>query len=193
MPPMPDGCKEGILKGLYKFRASQKDDADARVQLLGSGAILNETLKAKDILEGDYNISADVWSVTSYKELHTDALDAERWNMFHPGEDPRVPYITETLQSETGSIFVAASDYMKALPESVASWIPGRLVALGTDGFGRSESREDLRDFFEVDAKHIVLAALYGLSREGEVEPKLVQQAIQDLKINPEKANPRIT
>ena len=193
MPPMPDGCKEGILKGLYKFKASRNDDADARVQLLGSGAILNETLKAKNILEGEYNISADVWSVTSYKELHTDALDTERWNMFHPEEDPRVPYITETLQSETGSVFVAASDYMKALPESVASWIPGRLVALGTDGFGRSESRADLRDFFEVDAKHIILAALYGLSREGEVEPKLVQQAIRDLKINPEKANPRIT
>ncbi len=193
MPPIPDGCKEGILRGMYQFRSSEKEEAEARVQLLGSGPILNETLKAKAILEDQYNIAADVWSVTSYKELHTDALDVERWNMFHPEEDPRNPYITETLQKHAGSVFVAASDYMKALPESVASWIPGRLVALGTDGFGRSESRADLRDFFEVDAKHIVLAALHGLSREDALESKAVQQAIKDLNINPEKANPRIT
>src|SRR5690606_29954126 len=119
--------------------------------LFGSGSIMNEVLKAQEMLAG-YGVAADVWSVTSYKELRRDALACDRWNMLDPGEKPRVPYVTECLKDAPG-VFVAASDYIKALPDSIARWIPGRFVPLGTDGFGRSETREALRDFFEVDAR----------------------------------------
>ena len=130
-----------------------------------------------------------MWSVTSYKELYRDANDCERWNMLHPGEAPRVPFVTETLKDAPGP-FVAASDYMKVLPESLAKWVPGQLVALGTDGFGRSESRAALRDFFEVDAKHIVLATLGALARENKISIDVVKQAVHDLGIDAEKLNP---
>jgi pyruvate dehydrogenase E1 component len=141
----------------------------------------------------------DVWSVTSYKELYRDANDCARWNMLHPTAEPKVPYVTQTLRTATGP-FVAASDYMKILPESIAQWVPGKLVSLGTDGFGRSENRESLRDFFEVDAKHIVLATLHALAGEqgnqkdsGVVNAKSLDQAVHDLGINPEKRNPAVT
>src|SRR5262249_3145287 len=139
-----------------------------------------------------YGVAADVWSVTSYKELYREANNCERWNMLHPGEKPKVPYVTETLKSAPG-VFVAASDYMKVLPESIGQWVPRRLVSLGTDGFGRSENRAALRDFFEVDAKHIVLATLTALQREQQVQADVVQKAIRELGINPEKANPAIS
>jgi pyruvate dehydrogenase E1 component len=188
---MPEGqdVREGILRGLYRFKASARKDAKLRAQLFGSGPIMYEVLKAQQILEEKYGVGADVWSVTSYKQLYREANDCERWNMLHPGAAPKVPYISQILQGAPG-VFVAASDYMKVLPESIARWVPGRLVALGTDGFGRSESRVSLRDFFEVDAKHVVLAALCGLVREKQLTQQIVQQAIQDLGINPEKANP---
>jgi len=189
MPAMPKNAREGILRGIYKLQSSRKQKPRARAQLLGSGAIMNEALQARDILEKEYNVAADVWSVTSYKELHREALDIERWNRLHP-DDQKVPYVTQALETKESTVYVAASDYLKALPESIASWIPGRLVSLGTDGFGRSESRRALRDFFEVDAKHIVLAALHGLAKEGELETDVVKQAIQDLGIDTEKANP---
>ena len=194
MPAMPDGAevRDGILKGMYLFKRSQKKDAKLRAQLLGSGAIMFEVLKAQEILESKYGVSADVWSVTSYKELYRDGNDCERWNMLHPGEKPKVPYVTQTLQSTEG-VLVAASDYMKVLPESIAQWMPRPLVSLGTDGFGRSEGRAALRDFFEVDAKHIALATLHALAREKKIESKVVNQAIKELGINPEKANPAIT
>jgi pyruvate dehydrogenase E1 component len=194
MPAMPDGAgvREGILKGMYLFKPSQKKDVKLRAQLLGSGAIMFEVLKAQEILEGKYGVSADVWSVTSYKELYRNGNDCERWNMLHPGEKPKTPYVTQRLQGADG-VLVAASDYMKVLPESIAQWMPRPLVSLGTDGFGRSEGRAALRDFFEVDAKHIVLATLHALAREKKIEFKIVNQAIKELGINPEKANPAIS
>ncbi|NLN28245.1 MAG: pyruvate dehydrogenase (acetyl-transferring), homodimeric type [Firmicutes bacterium] len=186
-PPMPEGVEEGILKGMYRFRKSGKQ-AKHKAHLFGSGSILNEALKAAEILEADYDVSADVWSVTSYKNLHRDALDTERWNMLHPDE-PKEAYVTRLLKDEEG-VFVAASDYVKALPESIARWIPGRFHTLGTDGFGLSESRAALRDYFEVDARYIVLATLYTLYRDGKVSKTQVKKAIKDLNIDPDKVNP---
>jgi len=188
-PPMPEGVKEGILRGLYRFRASARKSVRLRAHLLGSGAILNEALQAQKILEEKFNVAADVWSVTSYKELYRNAVEVEHWNMLHPNEEPRIPYVTEQLRSEKG-VFVAASDYVKAVPESISRWIPGEWVALGTDGFGRSDTRAALRDFFEVDARHIALAALYALAKQGKLSRVVVQKAMRDLEIDPQKANP---
>ena len=148
-------------------------------------------LKAQGLLE-KYGVAADVWSVTSHKELYRDANDCERWNMLHPGDTPKVPFVTRQLK-DTQGVLVAASDYMKILPESISQWMPRPLLSLGTDGFGRSEGRASLRDFFEVDAKHIVLATLHALAREKKIEVKTINQAIKDLGINPEKANPAIS
>lgn len=191
-PPMPDGVKEGILKGMYKFKASENKNTKLHAHLFGSGAILNETLKAQKLLGEKYDVAADVWSVTSYKELYRDGHEAERWNMLHPSEIPRVPYITQCLQDASG-VFIAASDFSKALPDSIYRWFPKPLVSLGTDGFGRSDSRRALRDFFEVDARFITLAALAALAREKEIKTDVVQHAIKDLEINPGKANPMIS
>ena len=194
MPPMPEGkdVRSGILKGLYRFKTSEKKDVKPRAQLFGSGAIMFEVLKAQQILEDKYGVASDVWSVTSYKELYRDGNDCERWNMLHPGAKPRVPFVTEQLKDAPG-VLVAASDYMKVLPESIAQWMPRKLVSLGTDGFGRSENRVALRDFFEVDAKHIVLATLNALAAEKQIKLDVVQQAVKDLGINPEKPNPAIS
>src|ERR1700693_1112896 len=194
MPEMPKGeyVREGVLRGLYRFKATDAADAKLRVQLLGSGTSMYEVLKAQTILKEKYGVAGDVWSVTSYKELYRDANDCERWNMLHPGESPRVPFVTEILKDAPGP-FIAASDYMKVLPESLAKWVPGQLVSLGTDGFGRSENRAALRDFFEVDAKHIVLATLGALAREKKIGSDVVKRAIQELGINPDKANPAIS
>jgi pyruvate dehydrogenase E1 component len=206
MLPMPDGVRDGILKGMYKLRsangqpapdagqksrAAQKKPA-LRAQLLGSGAILNEVLKAQEILGTRYNVAADVWSVTSYSELYRDGHTAERWNRLHPAGSPRVPYVTQCLADSDG-VIVAASDYVKALPDSIDRWMPRRLTSLGTDGFGRSEGRASLRDFFEVDAKSIVGATLSALAQEGTLDAATVQKAIQDLGINPDKPNPAIS
>ena len=191
MPAMPDGIREGILRGMYCFKPSRRTDLKLGAQLFGSGAIMFEVLRAQDILE-KYGVAADVWSVTSYKELYREANDCERWNMLHPGETPKMPYVTRHLK-DTQGVLVAASDYMKILPESVAQWMPRPLVSLGTDGFGRSEGRASLRDFFEVDAKHIVLATLHALAREKKIESKTVNQAIKELGINPDKTNPAIS
>jgi pyruvate dehydrogenase E1 component len=194
MPEMPkDGnVREGVLRGLYRFNTSDASDTNLRAQLLGSGTIMYEVLKAQTILKEKYGVAADVWSVTSYKELYRDANDCERWNLLHPGDAVKVPFITQTLKDASGP-FIAASDYMKVLPESLAKWVPGQLVSLGTDGFGRSESRAALRDFFEVDAKHIVLATLGALVREKKIGVDIMRKAIQDLGINPEKLNPAIS
>ncbi len=191
MPEMPDGVKEGIIRGIYRFKKSSKR-SKLKAHLFGSGAIMNEALKAQKILEDDYKVSADVWSVTSYKELYKDGLEVEHWNRLHPAEKPRIPFVTQQLSKEKG-VFIAASDYVKALPKSISEWVPGRLIALGTDGFGRSEDRAGLRDFFEVDAKFIVLGALHALAEEGQIEGDTVAQAIQDLGIDPEKANPMVS
>jgi len=190
MPAMPDGAREGILRGMYRLRASEKK-SKARAQLLGSGAILNEVVKAQQILE-QFDVSADVWSVTSYQELYRDGHAADRWNRLHPGEQPRVPYVTQCLGKVDG-VFVAASDYVKVLPDGIDRWLPRRLTSLGTDGFGRSEGRASLRDFFEVDAKHIAHATLVDLARAGSIDASVPQKAIAGLGINPEKPNPAIS
>ncbi len=189
-PAMPKGVEAGILQGLYLF--SPAADGKPEVQLFGSGAILNEALKAQKILADQYNVHAAVWSATSYKLLHDDALDAERWNRLHPDEAPKTSYLENTLSGVSGP-FIAACDYVKAVPLSVANWIPGKFTVLGTDGFGRSDGRESLREFFEVDAANIVLAALYELSLAGMVADKLVKQAVEDLKQDPDKANPLLS
>jgi pyruvate dehydrogenase E1 component len=189
MPPMPEGVRDGILKGLYRFRASSAPDRAARAQLFGSGAILPEVIKAQEILESKYNVGADVWSVTSYSELYRDGHAAERWNMLHPGETPRVPYVTLCLKDARG-VLVAASDYVKALPDSIDRWLPRPLNTLGTDGFGRSENRAGLREFFEVDYRYIVVATLAALAREGTIGVSVVQKAIKTHNINPDKSDP---
>ncbi|MBP8132569.1 MAG: pyruvate dehydrogenase (acetyl-transferring), homodimeric type [Candidatus Hydrogenedentes bacterium] len=191
MPPMPDGdaVEDGILRGMYKFRASPRKDLPLRAQLLGSGAIMNETLKAQAMLE-QYGVAADCWSVTSYKELRNDALDADRHNLLHPDGQRRIPYVTQCLRNEEG-VVVAASDYMKLLPDGLARWVPHRMVSLGTDGFGRSESRESLRTHFEVDARFITAAALSALAQEGQLAPEAVARAFAGLEIDPDKVNPR--
>jgi pyruvate dehydrogenase E1 component len=188
MPAMPKGVEEGILKGLYKVKASGSRKAKVKAQLFGSGAILNEALKAQTLLT-KYGVAADVWSVTSYKQLHVDGEATDRWNMLHPEDKAKLPYLTKCLKGAEGPI-VAASDYVKALPESVSRWCPRPFVALGTDGFGRSEGRRELRDFFEVDARFITLATLNALVREGKTEAKTAVKAIKDLDIDPEKVDP---
>jgi pyruvate dehydrogenase E1 component len=189
MPPMPEGAQAGILQGLYRFRATPIPDARLRAQLFGSGAILPEVVKAQELLASQYGVGADVWSVTSYNELYRDGHAAERWNLLHPGEAPRVPYVTQALQDAPG-VFVAASDYVKALPDSIDRWLPRPLVALGTDGFGRSDSRAALRDFFEVDHRYVVVGVLGALAREGSIDLSIVREAITKLGIDPEKKNP---
>jgi pyruvate dehydrogenase E1 component len=188
MPPMPAGAREGILKGLYRFRKAGAKQARARVQLVGSGAILNEVVKAQELLDG-YGVSADVWSATSYNELYRDAHRTERWNLLHPGEKARTPYVAEMLAGEPGMI-VAASDYIKSQTDMIARWIKKPVVTLGTDGFGRSEDRPSLRRHFEVDARHVTAATLSALAREGTLDLKEVQKAFADLEINPEKVDP---
>ena len=181
-----------ILRGLYRLRPAGIKGKGSKVHLFGSGPILLKALEAQIILAEQFGIAADVWSATSYKELRRDALAAERWNLLHPEEEPRRSYLEQLLENEEG-VFVAASDYMKVLPESLGKWVPGQLVSLGTDGFGRSEGRASLRDFFEVDAKHIVLATLVALAREKQIGPDVLKKAVQELGINPEKANPAIS
>lgn len=192
MPEMPKGAKEGIIKGMYKFKSSSLKKADAKAQLFGSGTILNQVLQAQEILEKDYNVSADVWSVTSYKELRNDALDVERYNMLNPDKKQKTPYITQQLEKEEG-VFVASSDYVKALPDSIAKWFPRTLYSLGTDGFGRSGSRRALRDFFEVDYRHVVYATLGALVKEGKIKDTVLKKAKKDLEINPDKLNPMVS
>ena len=190
MPPMPEGVAEGILSGLYKFRRSSLP-SPLRAQLFGSGPILREALRAQGILEERYGVSADVWSATSYKQLRSDALNVRRWNMLHPGEEPRRSYIEQTLENEEG-VFVAASDYMRLVPDQIAPWVPGGLTTLGTDGFGRSDTRPALRRYFEVDAEFIVIAALYALAEQGHLKMADVEKAIRELGVDPEKVHPVI-
>ncbi|MCL4814540.1 MAG: pyruvate dehydrogenase (acetyl-transferring), homodimeric type [Vicinamibacteraceae bacterium] len=191
-PAMPKGARDGILKGMYKLKTTDKPRAKARAQLFGSGAILPEVLHAQALLEEKYGVGADVWSVTSYSQLYRDGNAADRWNMLHPDEKPRQPWVSECLEHAPG-VLVAASDYVKALPRAIDSWLPRPLTSLGTDGFGRSESRASLRDFFEVDARFVTYATLVALAREGKIDAKVVRQAIKDLDINPDKADPAIS
>ena len=192
MPVMPQGSREGILKGLYRFRATSLPDVRSRAQLFGSGAILPEVIKAQEILESTYNVGADVWSVTSYGELYRDGHACERWNLLHPDAPARVPYVTQCVADAPG-VLVAASDYVKALPDSIDKWLPRPLLTLGTDGFGRSENRAGLREFFEVDHRYVIIATLGALARDGKIDSSIVQQALKTHNINPEKPNPAIS
>ncbi len=188
MPSMPEGSQEGILKGIYRFRPAL-GKGKAVVQLFGSGPILNEALRAQEILNEKYGVQADVWSVTSYNQLRREALETERWNRLHPAEKERVPYIVSAISKAEGPI-VAASDYMKIVPDQLSPWLQGRLITLGTDGFGRSDNREYLRRHFEVNAESIAAAALSRLARDGKFDAKKIGKAFEELGIDTEKIDP---
>lgn len=187
-PPQPEGCEEGILNGLYKVKKS-KSKAKQKVQLFGSGVILREALKAADILEKQFSIAADVWSVTSFNRLRSEAMAAERWNDLHPTKKPRESYLESTLKKEKGP-FIAVSDYMRIHAEGISRWVPGGLHCLGTDGAGRSSSREELRRYFEIDGEMIALKAINVLANEGSLDKKDVAEAMKKLSIDADKAHP---
>ena len=194
-PALPDHLsaaevKEGVLRGLYLYKPSSKKRSKLKAQLFGSGSIMLEVLKAQELLS-DYNVAADVWSVTSYKSLHQDALRVERRNRLHPEEEPEKAFVYEALK-DTKGVLVAASDYMKILPDALSRHLPRPIVSLGTDGFGRSEAREELRNHFEVDARFITLATLYALQQEGQLEASVVAKAIKDLDIDPDKLDAHV-
>jgi pyruvate dehydrogenase E1 component len=193
MPPMPAGCEEGILKGAYKLRDVPAEAAQGKaatklppVQLLGSGTILREVIRAAELLAGQFGVSSTVWSVTSWKELRREAQECRRWNMLHPTAEPRQSYLEQTIAAADG-VFVAASDHVRAVPEQLDPWIPGGLFVMGTDGFGRSETRGPLRRHFEVDAECIVIGTLSRLAAEGAIGKEAVAEAITRLGVNPDK------
>ncbi|MFQ5589613.1 MAG: pyruvate dehydrogenase (acetyl-transferring), homodimeric type [Phycisphaerae bacterium] len=188
-PPMPAGVEEGILKGLYKYRSVEQHEGRPRVHLFGSAAILREALAAQDILAERFGVAADVWSATSYAQLRRDALACERWNLLHPEGPRRIPYISQVLNDQPFPI-VATGDYMKLVPDQIARWVPGGFCSLGTDGYGRSEARAELRDYFEVDARYVTLAALNELAKVGLFDRAGLCRAVKELDINPDKLDP---
>jgi pyruvate dehydrogenase E1 component len=185
-PAMPEGSREGIVKGMYRIREAGKS---AKIQLLGAGTILRETLAAADILKREFKIDADVWSVTSFNELRRDGIDKERWNLMHPDKPRKISYVEEQLAPTKGPI-VAASDYMRTVADQIRPYVPRSYSVLGADGFGRSDRRSELRRFFEVDRNYITLAALKALADAGEIPVKVVAEAVKKLGIDPEKPNP---
>ncbi len=186
-PPMPAGVEDGILKGMYLLQVGGQ--GQIRVQLMGSGTILREVLAAAKLLNDDFGIPSDIWSVTSFNELRRDALATERWNQLHPEDEPRTSYLENCLANRAGP-YVAATDYMKIVPDQVQRWIPGRYVTLGTDGYGRSDDRDALRQFFEVDERYIAVTALKALADDGALDQKTVSQAIRKYGIDPDKPDP---
>jgi len=194
MPPMQKDVRDGILKGIYKYSSGPKSSSKKKLlkaHIFGSGSILREAIRARELLK-KFNVSADVWSVTSYKALRQNALKTERWNMLHPGRKPKIPYLSKVLKKEKG-VFVAASDYMKLVPDQINRWVPGGLFTLGTDGFGRSDTRESLRRHFEIDAEFICLAVLNQLSKRGDLDSKVVQKAVKKFGIDSDKADPLVS
>jgi pyruvate dehydrogenase E1 component len=189
-PALPDGAEPGILKGLYLLKES-KTKAKQRVQMLGSGTILREVIAAAELLEKDWGVTSDVWSATSFTELRRDGLAAERWNLLHPEDKARVPYVTQCLEKRAGPV-VAASDYMKTFADQIRPFVPRDRVykVLGTDGFGRSDSRAMLRHFFEVNRYFIAIAALKALAESGEGKAKTVSEAIKKYGIDRDKPDP---
>ena len=189
-PPMPEGVTEGILKGMYLLeRGGDSKKGRPRVQLMGSGTILREVQAAAKLLDERFGVDADVWSVTSFSELRREALAVERWNELHPLTEPKTSYVSSCFAGQKGP-FIAATDYMKTVPDQIRQWVPGRYVTLGTDGYGRSDGRKALREFFEVDQNSIVVAALKALADDGAIEHKVVDGAIRELGIDPEKPDP---
>jgi len=183
--PMPEGVEEAIVRGLYRFKEGPEGKSH-RVHLLGSGPMVEQAIRAQAMLAGDHDVAADVWSATSYHQLRVDALEVERWNRLHPDQPRRKPFVTEALEAHDGGPVIAVSDSMKSVPDQIARWVPQPFLSLGTDGFGRSDTREALRRFFEVDAEHIVVASLAALSEIGEVKAESVADAIEEYGIEPE-------
>ncbi len=188
-PAMPEGAEEGILKGLYKVRRMEKPGKKPRIHLFGSDAILREALKAQVLLDEKFGVAADVWSATSYSNLRRDALACERWNLLHPDKPQKTPYVQQALSDEPWPV-VATGDYMKAVPDQISRWVPAGMFCLGTDGFGRSEARADLRNYFEIDARYVALGALTELARIGKFDKAKLPAAIKTLDINPDKLDP---
>ena len=186
-PPMPAGVEDGILRGMYLLQVGGQ--GKIRVQLMGSGTILREVLGAAEILETDFGIPSDVWSVTSFNELRRDALTVERWNQLHPEDEPRKCYIEECLANRPGP-YIAATDYMKIVPDQIQRWVPGSFISLGTDGYGRSDARKALRQHFEIDQRYIALTALNALADDGVLDQKTVAQAIHKFGIDPDRPDP---
>jgi pyruvate dehydrogenase E1 component len=187
-PAMPEGLdEEGILRGLYRFKEAS-GELPHRAQLFGSGPMIQIALRAQELL-AEHDVAADVWSAPSYQQLRMDALETERWNRLHPGEAKRTPYVTRALNGAEGPI-VAVTDSMKAIPDQIARWVPQPFVPLGTDGFGRSDTRDALRRFFEVDAEHAVVATLSALADLGEVKPEAVAEAIEKYDLDPDHPSP---
>jgi pyruvate dehydrogenase E1 component len=188
MPERPKHVEdEGILKGLYRYKEAA-EGGKHRVQLLGSGSILGEVLRAQDLLAENHEVAADVWSAPSYQQLRFDALEVERWNRLHPAEARKQPYVTRCLEPHDGPV-IAASDSMKVVADQIARWVPAPFVPLGTDGFGRSDDRAQLRRHFEVDAESIVVATLAALAEFGDVKPEVVAEAIERYGLDPERAS----
>jgi pyruvate dehydrogenase E1 component len=188
MPARPEGVEEGVLRGVYRYRTAEK--GARRVQLLAAGPILHQAIRAQELLAEHFDVAADLWSATSFQQLRNDALDVERWNRLHPDAEPRIPYIISCLAPTDGPI-VGATDYMKAVPDMISRWVERPYTVLGTDGFGRSDTREALRVHFEVSPEQIAYAALYGLCLDGASSPDELRRAIELLKIDPERVNPQ--
>ena len=187
---MPKGAEKGIIKGLYLLKQSEKDDDKTpTIQLMGSGTILNECVQAAEILESEFGVAANIWSATSFNELRRDGLAVTRWNMLNPGKKPRVPFVEQCLQDHNGPV-IAATDYMKIYADSIREYVPSRYVVLGTDGFGRSDDRMQLRSHFEVNQHYIVVAALHALVDDGSVNVDKVKKAIKMFKIDANKPTP---
>ncbi|MDD4947801.1 MAG: pyruvate dehydrogenase (acetyl-transferring), homodimeric type, partial [Gallionella sp.] len=186
-PAMPAGTEAGILKGMYLFREGKQ--AANKVQLMGSGTILREVIAAAELLEQDFAVSSDIWSVTSFTELRRDGLDCERWNMLHPEDAPRTSHVEQCMAGRSGPV-IAATDYMRSFADQIRGFLPGHFKVLGTDGYGRSDTRKKLRQFFEVDRHFVAVAALKALADEGKIAASEVSRAIKLYNINPDKANP---
>src|SRR5256886_1627642 len=190
MPAKPEGSDEGILGGMYLLRAAPPESKRLRAQLFGSGSILpTQVLRAQELLADNHDVAADVWSITSYKLLREEGLEVERWNRLHPGEPPKVPYVTRALEGVEGPV-IAASDWVQAVPDLISRFVPAPYVVLGTDGFGRSDTRENLRRYFEIDAEHIVVATLSALAQSGDLKPEAVAEAIARYRIEADRPNP---
>jgi pyruvate dehydrogenase E1 component len=187
-PALPKGVEEGILKGMYLLQTGGA--GKLRVTLMGSGTILREVIAASEILSKDFGIPSDIYSCPSFSELRREALEIERWNRLHPGETARIPYVSQALSKATGP-FVAATDYMRAWPDMIRQWVPGKFAVLGTDGYGRSDGRAALRQHFEVDAKNIVYASLQALAEEGAIDKGTLKSALARLGLDPNKMDPQ--
>ena len=190
-PPMPEGVEDGIVRGIYRYRAADAERTH-RAQILASGPMVLQALEAQRLLAEHHDVAADVWSVTGWKQLRDDAIDCERWNRLHPTEAPRTPYVTEQLDDAEGPV-VAVSDWVKAVPDAIARFVPHPYVVLGTDGYGYSDTRIALRRHFEVDAAHTVVAVLDGLAQTGDLKGEAVAEALSRYEIDTELPSPRLT